>query len=350
VIAVGIDTHKESLAICAVDDLGRQLGELSVRNSPQGFRRLERFLAGLPSPRRVGIEGAGGLGAPVAHALQAAGEEVVEVPARLTARQRRRLRRLGKSDPADALAIARVVLCDRERLGPALEPELVRALAIVETLRRQTVARRRDAIQRLRALWTQFDPEAEVAVGNVLAARTLRRLRRVQLGTGVLGKAATSSLHVIAGEIARLDGVVRDLDTQLAELVAQGGNPLEDVCGAGLQVAATLIAQSGDVRRFRDRAAYARYGGVAPIPCGSGASAGRHRLHRGGNRQVNAALHRMAIVQAQWDPAAQAYLERKLAEGKTPREARRALKRHLANLVYRRLHQWAEEALPAMTS
>jgi hypothetical protein len=86
---------------------------------------------------------------------------------------------------------------------------------------------------------------------------------------------------------------------------------------------------------------------VAPIPCGSGASGGRYRLHRGGNRQVNAALHRIVIVQAQWDPAARAYLERKIAEGKTPREARRALKRHLANLVYRRLHRWAEDALPA---
>ncbi len=157
-------------------------------------------------------------------------------------------------------------------------------------------------------------------------------------------------MHRIAAEIARLDGVVHDLDKQLAELVARNGNPLEDVCGAGLQVTATLIAQSGDVRRFRDRAAYARYGGVAPIPCGSGASAGRHRLHRGGNRQVNAALHRIAIVQAQWDPAARAYLERKLAEGKTPREARRALKRHLANLVYRRLHLWAEDALPTSSS
>ena len=84
---------------------------------------------------------------------------------------------------------------------------------------------------------------------------------------------------------------------------------------------------------------------MAPIPCGSDASGGRHRLHRGGNRTVNAAMHRMAIVQAQWDPDARAYLERKLAEGKTPREARRALKRHLANLVYRRLRRWAENTL-----
>jgi len=85
----------------------------------------------------------------------------------------------------------------------------------------------------------------------------------------------------------------------------------------------------------------------APIPCGSGQTAGRHRLHRGGNRQLNAALYRIAIVQARHHPQARAYLARKASEGKTPREARRALKRHLANVLYRRLYAWAEQA-PAM--
>ena len=91
VIAVGVDTHKESLAVCAVDELGRKLGELSVANCRQGFRALERYLASLPEGRRVGIEGSGGFGAPLACVLRAAGEDVVEVPAHLTARQRKRL-------------------------------------------------------------------------------------------------------------------------------------------------------------------------------------------------------------------------------------------------------------------
>jgi transposase len=344
---VGVDVHRRAHCAALIDERGVVLDTLSFPNTAAGVRKLRMWLnARHAGDAVVGIENGAGYGQMLCASLAVAGHVVLNVPAWRTKRDR------GKQGPgkSDAVAIARVVLCDRECLGPALEPELVRALAIVETLRRQTVTRRTDAIQRLRALWTQFDPEAEVAVGNVLAARTIGRLRRVRLGSGVLGDAATSCLHRIAGEIARLDAAVRDLDKQLAELVAQSGNPLEDVCGAGLHVTATLIAQSGDVRRFRDRAAYARYGGVAPIPCGSGASAGRHRLHRGGNRQVNAALHRIAIVQAQWDPAARAYLERKIAEGKTPREARRALKRHLANLVYRRLCRWAESTLPAVTS
>ena len=347
---VDVDIHKRAHCAALIDERGVVLGTLSFPNTAAGVRKLRTWLSARDAEGAVvGIENGAGYGQLLCASLAAAGLEVLNVPAWRTKRDRGK-HGPGKSDPGDAVAIARVVLSDREHLGPALEPELVRALAIVETLRRQTVARRTDAIQRLCALWTQFDPEAEAAVGNVLAARTLRRFRRLRLGSGVLGEAATSCLHRIAAEIARLNAMVRDLDKQLAELVAQNGNPLEDVCGAGLQVAATLIAQSGDVRRFRDRAAYARYGGVAPIPCGSGASAGRHRLHRGGNRQVNAALHRIAIVQEQWDPGAQAYLDRKLAEGKTPREARRALKRHLANLVYRRLHRWAEDVLPTTAS
>lgn len=346
---VGVDVHKRTHCAALIDERGVVLGTLSFPNTTAGVRKLRTWLCAREAASAVvGIENGAGYGQLLCCSLAAAGHEVLNVPAWRTKRDRGR-HGPGKSDPGDAVAIARVVLYDREHLGPALEPELVRALAIVETLRRQTVARRSDAIQRLRALWTQFDPEAEAAVGNVLAARTLQRLRHLKLGSGVLGDTATSCLHLIVREIARLDAAVHELDKQLEELIALAGNPLADVCGAGLQVAATLIAQSGDVRRFRDSAAYARYGGVAPIPCGSGASAGRHRLHGGGNRQVNAALHRIAIVQAQWDPAAQAYLERKLAEGKTLREARRALKRHLANLVYRRLRRWAEDTLPAMT-
>src|SRR5262249_5566887 len=110
--------------------------------------------------------------------------------------------------------------------------------------------------------------------------------------------------------------------------------------GAGTQIAAAVIAHAGDVRRFRDAAAFARFCGAAPIPCGSGQTAGRHRLHRGGNRQLNTALYRIAIVQARHHPPERAYLARKATEGKTPREARRALKRHLDNVIYRSLYSW----------
>jgi transposase len=136
-------------------------------------------------------------------------------------------------------------------------------------------------------------------------------------------------------------------ERELAALLAPYGNPFEGLPGVRLATSVSLIAQSGDVRCFRSDAAYARYGGSAPIPCGSGTTAGRHRLHRGGNRQVNACLHRIAVVQARVDPHARSFLARKVGEGKTKREARRALKHHLSDVVYRRLYAWAERALPA---
>jgi hypothetical protein len=134
---------------------------------------------------------------------------------------------------------------------------------------------------------TTTDPAPTGEPSPMLTAHSLRRLRRLRLGSGVLGGGATSCLHRIATEIARLDAVVHELDERPAELVAPNGTPLEDVCDAGPQVTTSLIAQSGEGHRFRDREAYARCGGVAQGPCGSGASSGRHRLHRGSNSQVH---------------------------------------------------------------
>jgi transposase len=133
----------------------------------------------------------------------------------------------------------------------------------------------------------------------------------------------------------------RPLETEIATLLEQHGNPVAELLGAANQIAAVLIANAGDVRRFKNAAAFARCCGAAPIPCGSGQTSGRHGLHRGGNRQLNAALYRIAIVQQRHHPQAEAFLARKIAEGKTAREGRSALKRHLANVVYRHLLTWA---------
>jgi transposase len=203
------------------------------------------------------------------------------------------------------------------------------------------------AIQRLRATWQQIDPVAEARTLRCERQRELRRLKRIRFGDGLTESIAASIVRDLAREIEAFNERIADMDAQIAALLEEHGNPVADLLGAGNQVAASLIAHAGDVRRFRDAAAFARFCGAAPIPCGSGQTSGRHRLHRGGNRQLNAALYRIAIVQQRHHPPARAFLERKTAEGKTPREARRALKRHLANVVYRRLHTWAETC-PAM--
>lgn len=344
---VGIDVHKGMHACALLDERGGELGTLLIANSPEGYRRLLGWLAqrGAEHPL-IGVESPGSYGRALVGALAAAGHQVLHVPAWRTHRERRR-QGPGKTDPGDALAIADVVRRKHDELGPALEPELVRALSTLELQRRRFVRDRTQAIQRLRADWTQLDPVGEAKIVHLDRQKVIERLKRIELGPALTERISARCIRELARDIEDLNHRIADLDAEIAALMDEHDNPLNDLLGVGTLLAATLIAQAGDVRRFKSQAAFARFCGAAPIPCGSGQTAGRHRLHRGGNRQLNAALYRIAIVQQRHHPAAKAFLARKISEGKTPREARRALKRHLANVIYRRLHAWAENA-PAM--
>jgi transposase len=341
-VIVGIDVHKRTHVAALLDQRGGEIDTLSFANSPEGMRRLQAWLVQHDAGEAVvGVESPAGYGRLLVASLEAARHEVLNVPAWRTHRERRR-HGPGNTDPGDAIAVAQVVLRKRAELGPALEPELVRALALLELQRRRLVRDRTQAIQRLRADWNQVDPVGEARVVNLTRQRELRRLKRINLGDGLVERVTTRCIRDLARDIDDLNQRIAALDRDIAELLAEHGNPVSDLHGAGAQIAAAVIAHAGDVRRFRDAASFARFCGAAPIPCGSGQTSGRHRLHRGGNRQLNAALYRIAIVQARHHPPARAYLARKIAEGKTPREARRALKRHLANVIYRRLYSWAE--------
>jgi transposase len=348
-MVVGIDVHKKSHVAALLDERGGELGTLSFTNSAEGMRRLQAWLVDHDAGDAVvGVESPGGYGRLLVASLDAAGHEVLNVPVWRTHRERRR-HGPGKTDPGDAIAGAQVVLRKRDELGPALEPELVRALALLELQRRRLVRDRTQAVQRLRADWNQVDPVGEAQVVNVTRQRVPRRLKRISFGDGLVEPVAARCISDLARDIDDLNQRIAALDTEIAQLLREHGNPADDLHGAGPQIAAAVIAHACDVRRFRDAAAFARFCGAAPIPCGSHKTAGRHRLHRGGNRQLNAALYRIAIVQARHYPPARTFLARKIAEGKTPREARRALKRHLANVIYRRLYASAE-ATPALNT
>ena len=342
---VGIDCHKHRHAAALLDARGGLIDTLLFANRPEGYRELIAWLVERDAAAAIiGIENPAGFGRPLTTALAGAGFEVLNVPAWRTHRDRRRLGP-GKTDPGDAHAIAQVVLRWRHELGPAVEPKLVRALGLLELHRHRLVRDRTQAVQRLRSTWQQVVGEAQTL--RCERQRELRALKRIRFGDGVAETIAAQIVRELARDIEALNQRIGDLDAQIAALLEAHGNPVADLLGAGNQIAAALIAHAGDVRRFRDAAAFARFCGAAPIPCGSGQSSGRHRLHRGGNRQLNAALYRIAIVQQRHHPPAKTFLARKIAEGKTPREARRALKRHLANVAYRRLLTWAENC-PAM--
>ena len=263
---VGIDVHKHTHAAALLDERGGELAALTFANSPAGYQRLIGWLADRGAAQAVvGVESPGSYGRCLVGALAAAGHEVLHVPAWRTHRERHR-QGPGKTDPGDALAIADVVRRKRAELGPALQPDLIRALSILELQRRRFVLDRTQAIQRLRSDWTQVDPVAEAKVIGCARPTALRKLKRLKLGDGLVERVAAATIRQLARDIEDLNARIAELEVQIAELLDEHGNPVGDLLGAGNQIAAALIAHAGDVRRFKSPAAFARFCGAAPIP------------------------------------------------------------------------------------
>lgn len=330
----GIDTHKATLAACAIDDVGQVVAERTFPNDPAGFTALVAWLGELEI-ERIGVEGSAGYGAAAARFLLAASLAAVEVPPQLSHRERLRTRRAGKSDSGDALAIARVTLRE-PRLPPVRLADASRELGLLVEAREDLVAEATRIRNRLHADLVVLVPGYSTSAANLVAevhrktaGRLLRRL------AGVQAELARDRL----GRLGRLTAEIDGLERRIAELVAD--HPLRSLHGAGALVTAKLVAEAGDVRRFRSADAFAMLAGVAPIPASSGQTS-RMRLNRGGNRQLNRALHGIALAQVRTYPPAQAFMARKRTEGKSWREAIRALKRHLARVVFRLLSAAAQ--------
>jgi transposase len=344
VITIGIDPHSRTHVAAALDERGGVLAELAVGSNPRELDRLARWVAGMGPDRIVAIEGARGFGLALARRLLAAGETVLDVAPSLTASERRALRGSGKDDRRDAVAVARVAMREPDLPRVAAAPSGGDLKLLVDA-RDQVVAEATRTRNRLHALLVTIAPGYHEHVRDLTSSTALmvaRRLASRARGTdrvrSTLACAAITRLRFLAGEIAALE---REITAGLDH--AAPANLLA-ICGVGPIVAAKILGEVGDVDRFSSSAAFARYSGTAPIPASSGTVI-RHRLDRGGNRQLNRALHTMALTQARRDDRARAFLARKRGEGKTPREARRALKRHLAAAVYRALVLDAQEAL-----
>lgn len=337
--AIGIDTHKDSLAACRVDELGTPLDERTFVNDPAGHRAVLAWIAGDPAVM-VGIEGSASFGAALARSLVAASVIVREVPPRLSQRERRHTRRAGKSDPGDALAIARVTLRERD-LPPVRLADGSRELQLLVDAREDLVAEQTRVRNRLHADLRTLLPGYGAAAANLTAVRHQRTVGRLLRPLrGVQAELARDRL----ARLRRLGAEIDRLTERIAERVA--GHPLLAMPGVGVLVAARLIGETGDVGRFRSPDAFAALAGVAPIPASSGQT--HHlRLNRGCNRRLNRALYTIAIVQAAHHPPARAYLARKRAEGKTGRDAIRALKRQLVRTVFRHLAEGAQVSAAA---
>jgi transposase len=326
-IVVGVDVHKQSLTAVAVDEVGRSVAELTVGSA----RELVAWSTSLDSERLWAVEDCRQLSGALERELLAIGESLVRVPPKLMAPQRRSGRARGKSDPIDALAVARAALREPRLDHPRPGEAAMRELKMLVDHRDDLVDERRRAQQRLRWQLHDLDPGLTVAPGaldrTVCLDRVVRRLSRAEQTVQV------RIARELVGRCRSLTRSIRALDRELQARIDTTAPALLALPGCGALSAAKLLGEIGPVERFDTDAQLARHAGVAPLEASSGKHQ-RHRLDRGGNRQLNCALHRIAITQARIHPPARAYLERKQSEGKSRREAIRCLKRQLARTVY----------------
>jgi transposase len=337
-IVIGVDVHKQSVTAVAVDDAGRTLDERTV---PVGSDELVGWASALGSERLWAIEDCRLLTPWLERQLLSLGEELVRVSPKLTVPERRAGRTRGKSDPIDALAVARAALREPDLPRPQPGERVHREIKLLVDHRDDLVDERRRTQQRLRWHLHELDPTLVVPLRRLDRASHLERV-----GRWLARREQEVQVRIARELVARcrsLTKAIDELNQELERRTAAVAPALLGVPGCGAITAAKLLAEIGPISRFKTDAQLARHSGVAPLEASSGKNQ-RHRLDRGGNRQLNAALYRIAITQARYHPAARAYLERKQAEGKTRREAIRCLKRILARTVFNTL-----KTSPALT-
>jgi transposase len=350
-IVIGADTHKRTHALAAVDaGTGRQRGARQIKADEQGHLAAVRWARGLDDERVWAIEDCRHVSRRFEQALIAAGERVVRVAPHRMGASRRGEREPGKSDEIDALAIARAVVKDGvEGFPAAYLDEQAMEIRLLSDHRKDLIAERTRVQNRLRWHLLELCPELERSLrrGSLVAPRQLgrvdRRLRRLP---------GCARVRIAREQIVQLRVLTRQADAlerELLALVTAHRPQLLAETGCGALTAALLIGRTAGAERFASDASFARQTGTAPIPCSSG-QRDRHRLDRGGDRQLNHALHVIAITRARHDPATQAYLARKEAEGKGKKGALRCLKRHLARRFHYLLSLPAETPQPHQTN
>ncbi len=331
-VVLGADTHKRSHTVVAADEAGVELGSITVGATPEGHLRLAQWAARFGMGRRWAIEDCRALSRRLEADLLATGEQVVRVPPKLMAGTRRSARTRGKSDPIDALAVARAALREPDLPVAQLDGPS-RELRLLVDYREALVKDRTAAQNRLRWRLHELEPGYDPPAGSLNRYKTLDQIDELlAVHDSVVADLAHREVERIRELTREANQLERDITARVAELVPT----LLEIPGCGPLSAAKLVGEAADITRFRNRDAYAMWAGTAPIPVWS-ANNQRHRLNRGGNRQTNAAIHRIVITQLRIHPDAQAFISRRLETGSTRREAIRLLKRKLANVVYRTL-------------
>jgi transposase len=332
-VILGIDAHKRTHTVVAIDEAGRELGaKTTTATTTESHLELVRWADRFGEERRFAVEDCRHLSRRLEADLLAAGEEIVRVPPKLMAHARDAARTYGKSDPIDALAVARAAL--REPALPVARLDgPSRELRLLVDHREDLVRDRTAYINRLRWHLHELDPSWDPAPRVLVRYNHLDALAaRLEGLDGMVARIARD----LVGRIRELTVQANDLEREIIERIKTLAPTLLAIPGVGALTAAKIVAEVADVHRFRSKDAFARHNGTAPLPVWS-SNRVRHRLSRTGNRQLNAAIHRIAVTQKRCHEPAKAYIERRTANNNTKTEALRALKRKLSDVVYRAL-------------
>jgi transposase len=336
-VVLGVDTHRDMHVAAVVTTAGRLAATRPFPATAAGYRRMLAWARSAGVVQRAGVECTGSYGAALSRYLQAEGISVIDVnqPDRATRRKR------GKTDAVDAESAARAVISGRSDTIAKAGDGLVEAMRVLKLARDSAVNAQTKAINQLRAILVGADPalrESLAGLGPGTLIRACASLRDPGEDASEVQRTVTYTLRLLANRILELKAESYELHKRISELVTRHAPQLLEQPGVGPDSAAALLIAAGDnPQRLRRESSYAALCGVSPVEASSG-NTQRRRLNRGGDRQANAALYRITLSRLRWDPRTQSYMQRRLREGKTRREAIRCLKRYIAREIFRLLH------------
>jgi transposase len=332
----GVDTHRDIHVAAALDQVGGVLGTAIFPTTGVGYRQLLRWLSSFGEVGKVGVEGTGSYGAALARHLTGRDVAVIEV-----GRPNRQVRRrYGKTDVVDAIAAARAVLSGEATATPKTHDGPVEALRTLKVVQRSANKARTQAVNQLRALVLTAPEELRTDLRDLPRRKLIARCAafRIRADDDSLREIIRLALRELAQRINVLQDQLDRVVTRLARITTATAPELAACKGVGPDTASTLLITAGDnPHRLSSERAFASLCGSSPVPVNSGQTQNRYRLNRGGDRQANAALWRIAIVRMGTDPRTSDYIARRVKEGKTKSEAIRCLKRYIAREIFNAL-------------
>lgn len=335
VITIGVDAHKRVHAADAVNDAGKELAAWRGSNSTNGWEVLLGWARGLGDDIVFGVEGAGNYGRGLSQFLVASGYTVYDVNPRLTAFGRRRSRRPDKTDRLDARAVALAVLRESDKLPVVTLEDETSLLNMLSGERDDLLGDETRIRNQIHQLLFQIDPEYQDKLPSLTSnAGVTRILRYTYRGVDALDHERAAAVRRYARRLKVAADQVAELTRRVEEIAEARFRPLMEVSGIAALNAGVLAGLLGPKSRFTKEEQLAVYSGTAPLETSSAGTV-RHRLNRGGNRKLNAVLHRIVLSQIRHSGPAKAYIDRRVSEGKTKREAIRAAKRYVARTIWK---------------